>query len=92
MILVAIMLIVLFFLVVAVLHMSVVPVATNQSLNATQVTQILDFRKNILAIIITAFGAWIGAGAAYFFGRENQREASSGESFLCKIVDSQILT
>ena len=44
-ILVAIMLIVLFFLVVAVLHMSVVPVATNQSLNATQVTQILDFRK-----------------------------------------------
>ena len=29
-----------------------------------------------MAIIITAFGAWIGAGAAYFFGRENQREAS----------------
>jgi hypothetical protein len=27
---------------------------------------------------LTAFGAWIGAGAAYFFGRENVREAYEG--------------
>lgn len=33
----------------------------------------LSHRKDILAIIITAFGAWVGAGAAYFFGRENLR-------------------
>lgn len=25
--------------------------------------------------VVTAFAAWIGAGAAYFFGRENMREA-----------------
>lgn len=38
---------------------------------------ILDYRKSILSIIITAFGAWVGAGAAYFFGRENLREAAN---------------
>lgn len=38
----------------------------------------LDNRKDILSIIITAFGAWIGAGAAYFFGRENLRVAAEG--------------
>jgi hypothetical protein len=37
---------------------------------------ILTWRKDVLAIIITAFGAWIGAGAAYFFGRENLRVAA----------------
>lgn len=35
------------------------------------------YRKDILAIIVTAFGAWVGAGAAYFFGRENLRESNS---------------
>lgn len=38
----------------------------------------LDWRKDILAIVLTAFGAWIGAGAAYFFGRENLRTATEG--------------
>ncbi|HEY9282639.1 MAG TPA: CBS domain-containing protein [Pyrinomonadaceae bacterium] len=38
---------------------------------------ILDRRKDILAIILTAFGAWVGAGAAYFFGRENLRVAAN---------------
>jgi len=38
----------------------------------------MDFRKNVLAVILTAFGAWVGAGAAYFFGRENLREATQG--------------
>ena len=32
-------------------------------------------KKDFLAIVLGAFGAWIGAGAAYFFGRENLREA-----------------
>lgn len=39
-------------------------------------TDILTWRKDVLAIIITAFGAWVGAGAAYFFGRENLRVAA----------------
>ena len=38
---------------------------------------LLDYRKDLLSIVLTAFGAWIGAGAAYFFGRENLREAAS---------------
>jgi hypothetical protein len=38
--------------------------------------EILDYRKEIIAIILTAFGAWIGAGSAYFFGRENMKEAT----------------
>jgi hypothetical protein len=33
-------------------------------------------RKDLLAIILGAFGAWIGAGAAYFFGRENMDSAT----------------
>jgi len=36
----------------------------------------LEYRKTLLSIILTAFGAWIGAGAAYYFGRENMAEAS----------------
>ena len=28
-------------------------------------------------IILTAFGAWVGAGAAYFFGREILRESAN---------------
>jgi hypothetical protein len=37
---------------------------------------LLQYRTNILSVIITAFGAWVGAGAAYFFGRENLRLAA----------------
>jgi len=39
-------------------------------------TDLLEYRKTILTVIITAFGAWVGAGAAYFFGRENLRVAA----------------
>jgi hypothetical protein len=41
-------------------------------------TAIMDYRSNLLGVLLTAFGAWIGAGAAYFFGRENVREAYEG--------------
>jgi len=67
------MLVVLLFLVLAIL---VVPLTVPEGDKTTTFTDLLDYRKNILAIIITAFGAWVGAGAAYFFGRENLREAS----------------
>jgi hypothetical protein len=40
------------------------------------VNDVFEYRRTILAVIITAFGAWVGAGAAYFFGRENLREAT----------------
>lgn len=38
---------------------------------------LLKFKNELIAVILTAFGAWIGAGAAYFFGRENLREATN---------------
>lgn len=37
---------------------------------------VAEYRKTILSIIITAFGAWVGAGAAYFFGKDNLRVAT----------------
>lgn len=36
-----------------------------------------EYRKDVLAVILAAFGAWVGAGAAYFFGRESLRDATS---------------
>jgi len=38
--------------------------------------EFLEYRKTLLSIVVTAFGAWVGAGAAYYFGRENLAEAS----------------
>ena len=43
----------------------------------TTFKEVLDYRSNLLSLIITAFGAWVGAGAAYFFGRENLRVAAN---------------
>jgi hypothetical protein len=70
--LVVIMLGALTLLVYIVLHVGV-GAADSADLRASD---ILEYRKSILTIIITAFGAWVGAGAAYFFGRENLRVAA----------------
>ena len=78
-ILVGIMLVVLLLLVVAVLF-APLPGPSGEQTEGNQtaiLTELLEYRKSILAIIITAFGAWVGAGAAYFFGRENLREATT---------------
>jgi hypothetical protein len=86
--LVVIMLIVFAFLIVVVLYIpgpdtkSFVPDTTSFNTNASDMysdmySDALDYRKNILAVIVTVFGAWIGAGAAYHFGRENMKEATS---------------
>jgi hypothetical protein len=37
---------------------------------------VLEFGKWTISVLLGAFGAWIGAGAAYFFGRENLAESS----------------
>jgi hypothetical protein len=37
---------------------------------------IIKYRQDMLTAIITVFGVWIGAGAAYFFGKENLRVAT----------------
>lgn len=69
--LVVVMLLVLLVLVVLVLWAPIPGMSTD-----SDATMALDYRKSILSVIITAFGAWVGAGAAYYFGRENLREAS----------------
>lgn len=44
---------------------------------------LMDYYKWAFAVLLGAFGAWIGAGAAYFFGKENLQESSrSTESAL----------
>ena len=45
-------------------------------INASNATDMLEFRRATLTVIVTAFSAWIGAGAAYFFGKENLRVAT----------------
>lgn len=44
--------------------------------DAETFAKILDYSKWVLSALLAAFGAWIGAGAAYFFGKENLRESS----------------
>jgi hypothetical protein len=65
--LVVIMLVILLVLVVALLVF-----AGGHSDNAG----IVEYSKWALSTLLGAFGAWIGAGAAYFFGRENLNESS----------------
>jgi CBS domain containing-hemolysin-like protein len=36
-----------------------------------ELTEIIEYCKWIVPALLGAFGAWIGAGAAYFFGKEN---------------------
>jgi len=47
---------------------------------------ILTFSKDTLSILVGAFGAWIGAGAAYFFGKENLAESSISTEEALKIM------
>ncbi len=42
----------------------------------TTAALVLDYRKNLLAVLVTTFGAWVGAGAAFYFGRENLKDAT----------------
>jgi len=46
---------------------------------------IMEFSKWALAVLLGAFGAWIGAGAAYFFGKENLQESSISTENALKI-------
>jgi hypothetical protein len=69
------MLLTLFALVLAVLLIP--PVFAETTVDSEFLENLFEYRRTVLAVIITAFGAWVGAGAAYFFGRENLREATS---------------
>jgi hypothetical protein len=45
----------------------------------------LEYHKWALTTLIGTFGAWIGAGAAYFFGKENLKESSASTEAALKI-------
>jgi hypothetical protein len=66
------MLLVLLVLVIAILF---IPLSSRGPSDVT-FQAVAEYRKTILSIVISTFGAWVGAGAAYFFGRENLRVAA----------------
>lgn len=45
----------------------------------------IEYSKWLFSGLITAFGAWIGAGAAYLFGKENLAESSRSTEAALKI-------
>lgn len=48
--------------------------------------EIIDYSKWVVTALLAAFGAWIGAGAAYFFGKANLRESSRSTEAALNIV------
>jgi len=80
-VLVCVMLFVLVALVLIVLRVPIGPVQGADANGASTreaptFAEMADYRKSMLNVIVTVFGAWVGAGAAYFFGRENLKEAA----------------
>jgi len=49
-----------------------------ESGDGTTLKDILDFRSAILTTIVSAFSAWIGAGAAYYFSTEQTKRIIEG--------------
>jgi hypothetical protein len=56
---------------------TIAPITTSDDVDLTAAEEI-EYRKHSMSLILTAFGAWIAAGAAYFFGRESQKEQREG--------------
>lgn len=73
-ILVLVMLVILFTLIIILLISTAWYLKSGK--NVLYFNEFLEYSKWIFSGLITAFGAWIGAGAAYFFGKENLAESS----------------
>lgn len=72
--------------VMAVLMPLVFIICSKDSQTLTAVSKDLtDYAKWTIAVLLGAFGAWIGAGAAYFFGKENLAESSRSTEEAMKI-------
>jgi len=52
--------------------------------------KLLDYSKWALSVLVGAFGAWIGAGAAYFFGRESLSESSRSTEAVLRIQQAAL--
>ncbi len=59
-----------------VLVVLLVPPILGGRVSSDKLEKVFEYRSTVLGVILTAFGAWIGAGAAYFFGRENLKTAT----------------
>ena len=71
--LVVIMLLILFVLVGLLIFM---PLWISKIVGLKDPKDLMDYYKWGFSVLLGAFGAWIGAGAAYFFGKENLAESS----------------
>jgi len=80
--LVVTMLVILLVLITIVIYEATTPRAGG---TAGDADKLLEFGKWSLSVLLGAFGAWIGAGAAYFFGRENLAESSRSTEAALKI-------
>ena len=65
----------LFFMIVLLIPVMFVPFPLQGDGTGVTAETIMGFRRDMFTAVVTVFAAWIGAGAAYFFGRENMREA-----------------
>lgn len=76
--LVLVMLVILFVLIIVlfVATFSYLRTDASQLMSEENFKEFLEYSKWVFSGLITAFGAWIGAGAAYFFGKENLIESS----------------
>lgn len=65
----------LIFMTVILIPVMFVPIPLQGDSAGVTAETIMGFRRDMFTAVVTLFAAWIGAGAAYFFGRENMREA-----------------
>ena len=71
--LVLVLLLALWFLVNLVLQS---PIPQASATKALEGKDVLAFRSGLMTALLGTFGAWIGAGAAYFFGSKNLKRAT----------------
>ncbi len=51
---------------------------------------IIEFGKWTVSVLLGAFGAWIGGGAAYFFGKENMVESNRSTEAVLQIQQNTL--
>jgi hypothetical protein len=73
-VLVVVFLVLLFFLVLVVVNAPIPGPVTGE--NAIVGKDVLAYRSGLMSALFGTFGAWVGAGAAYFFGSKNLKQAT----------------